>query len=181
MSRLKTYQELLEEYGFNKIPYPVLLQTNEWNNCRAKIIIRDNCTCQSCSNSNSLRIYASGLVQRVELDDGSIDYRPFTLDEPLAIVSEYSIHVHHKYYIKDLLPWEYKDEELITYCPDCHMKWHQENTVKYYVRNGNGELIEESYQTCDRCEGTGHLPQYKHVDNGICFKCGGRTFLSIEK
>ena len=30
------------------------------------------------------------------------------------------LHIHHKYYIKNLLPWEYADESLIAYCKDCH-------------------------------------------------------------
>ena len=26
---------------------------------------------------------------------------------------------------------------------------------------------------CSRCGGTGNLPQYSHVENGVCFSCGG--------
>ena len=25
---------------------------------------------------------------------------------------------------------------------------------------------------CPRCNGTGRLPQYNHIQNGVCFKCG---------
>lgn len=31
-----------------------------------------------------------------------------------------TVHVHHKIYYKDRDPWDYKDEELITECEDCH-------------------------------------------------------------
>lgn len=32
---------------------------------------------------------------------------------------------------------------------------------------------EEVKSICPRCGGTGYLPQYRHVENGICFKCRG--------
>lgn len=31
--------------------------------------------------------------------------------------------------------------------------------------------------TCSRCLGRGHLPQYNHVEGGICFKCRGNKVL----
>ncbi|MDG1158122.1 MAG: hypothetical protein P8N19_01430 [Flavobacteriales bacterium] len=26
---------------------------------------------------------------------------------------------------------------------------------------------------CSRCGGSGHLPQYNHIQGGACFKCNG--------
>ncbi len=26
---------------------------------------------------------------------------------------------------------------------------------------------------CDRCNGSGRIPRYNHVEGGICFKCRG--------
>lgn len=34
------------------------------------------------------------------------------------------LHVHHKYYKKDLTPWDYPDEALITLCEICHKTEH---------------------------------------------------------
>ena len=31
-----------------------------------------------------------------------------------------TLHVHHKEYVYGRDPWEYENEELITYCKDCH-------------------------------------------------------------
>ena len=31
-----------------------------------------------------------------------------------------TLHVHHFYYDNELLPWEYKDDDLITLCETCH-------------------------------------------------------------
>jgi hypothetical protein len=39
---------------------------------------------------------------------------------------------------------------------------------KYY-----SELNKTNTITCNRCGGSGRLPQYNHVENGICFKCRG--------
>lgn len=83
------------------------------------------------------------------------------------------LHVHHKYYQKGLFPWEYPDEALITMCWQCHMELHSTQSVKAYDENG----IEEGFLTpCNRCGGAGHFPQYSHVKNGICFRCGGSCY-----
>lgn len=41
----------------------------------------------------------------------------------------------------------------------------------------NGKLIIAKYQNsvCPRCYGSGYLPQFKHVENGICFLCFGEV------
>ena len=31
---------------------------------------------------------------------------------------------------------------------------------------------------CPRCNGTGRLPQYNHIQNGVCFKCGGTQVIT---
>ena len=33
--------------------------------------------------------------------------------------------------------------------------------------------------TCPRCGGTGYLPQYRHIENGICFKCRGAKVITL--
>lgn len=82
------------------------------------------------------------------------------------------LNVHHKYYIEGKKPWEYDNDVLITLCQDCHKLEHQTNRTPVY-RN----LIEKDIigykDICDRCGGSGYLPQYSHVEGGICFKCQG--------
>ena len=42
--------------------------------------------------------------------------------------------------------------------------------------------FEPKKTNCDRCSGTGRLPQYNHVEAGICFKCrGGKYIVSYQK
>ena len=85
------------------------------------------------------------------------------------------LNIHHNFYVHGLKPWEYKDEVLVTLCESCHQKRHEKPTPCYRSLNF-GEPI-EYYNTCYRCSGSGYLPQYNHVQNGVCFKCGGEGVL----
>jgi hypothetical protein len=38
--------------------------------------------------------------------------------------------------------------------------------------NFKNDLFLES-RVCTRCNGTGYLPQFKHIEGGVCFKCRG--------
>jgi hypothetical protein len=86
------------------------------------------------------------------------------------------LHVHHNYYIKDSMPWEIDDSALTSLCRKCHTKRHEKENIKVYKKN-NGQLIitDQYYIKCTRCNGTGYLPQFKHVEDGICFLCHGNV------
>jgi 5-methylcytosine-specific restriction endonuclease McrA len=90
----------------------------------------------------------------------------------------FNMHIHHKYYQKGLLAWEYPDAALITLCWDCHEELHKNATVPELDENGNQIRL---LTCCPKCHGAGWLPQYKHVENGICFKCDGRRFTNFVK
>ncbi len=81
------------------------------------------------------------------------------------------LNVHHKYYVYGKKPWEYEEKALVTLCEDCHQKRH-DKPVPLYRTLLDQELIKYCYK-CDRCGGSGYIPQYKHVKKGICFKCMG--------
>lgn len=38
----------------------------------------------------------------------------------------------------------------------------------------NGKLYIKIKDNCERCGGTGNIQFFGHIDNGVCFKCGGR-------
>jgi hypothetical protein len=86
------------------------------------------------------------------------------------------LHVHHLYYIKDTMPWEIDEKALISLCKNCHAKRHEKENIKVY-KNYNGQLIVTGihYLICPRCNGSGYLPQFKHVENGVCFLCFGNV------
>lgn len=38
-----------------------------------------------------------------------------------------SLHIHHLYYKKGIMPWEYPDDALVTLCERCHKEAHKNN------------------------------------------------------
>jgi hypothetical protein len=80
------------------------------------------------------------------------------------------LNIHHKKYNKGRKPWEYDAGSLVTLCEDCHHDIHEKVITPILDESGNriGAAV-----TCDKCGGSGYLPQYKHVEHGICFKCKG--------
>lgn len=95
----------------------------------------------------------------------------------IPLLSEKSIvlHVHHKFYIQKKLPWEYADDSLITLCNWCHWELHEQTIIPIY-ENVDGELRDLNYTPCIRCNGAGVFPEYRHVQNGICFRCNGNCY-----
>lgn len=85
-----------------------------------------------------------------------------------------SNHVHHTYYLQDHLPWDIESEALVTLCQSCHIKRHQVEKIKVYEKKSHGLVLStKKYSYCERCGGSGYLPQFNHVQDGICFKCWG--------
>jgi hypothetical protein len=82
-----------------------------------------------------------------------------------------NLEIHHKYYIYGLLPWNYHDSVLQTLCSICHEKEHLTNKPIVYLDKSLKSEVE--LNLCLRCNGNGYLHNYKHVQNGICFKCWG--------
>ena len=83
-----------------------------------------------------------------------------------------ALNIHHKYYVKGKAPWEYENDALITLCQDCHALEHKSKETPVYRDIYYKDILGHA-QICDRCGGSGYFPQYKHVDDGICFKCYG--------
>lgn len=80
------------------------------------------------------------------------------------------LNIHHKSYITNHNAWEYENSNLVTLCESCHQKEHEQHEIP--LLNENNEPLKYMY-TCDRCGGIGYIKQYKHIQNGVCFKCGG--------
>lgn len=82
------------------------------------------------------------------------------------------LNVHHKYYVRGKKPWEYDDDTLVTLCADCHKKRHAEEQIPVYKSLAE-RVVYGFCDVCDKCGGSGYLPQYSYYEHGICFKCGG--------
>ena len=76
------------------------------------------------------------------------------------------LNVHHKLYRQDRNPWDYDNGELITLCEECHERLHRSGEIVKWIK----------LTPCYRCGGKGYLPQYKHVEDGICFRCRGEKY-----
>lgn len=103
------------------------------------------------------------------LDKSHIDDEGNYLETPIA---PKALNVHHKYYVSGNNPWEYSNDALITLCQDCHCDEHKSTRTPVYKDLYNKNVMAYA-QFCDRCGGSGYLPQYHHVEGGICFKCQG--------
>ncbi|MDE6231546.1 MAG: hypothetical protein K2M37_08010 [Muribaculaceae bacterium] len=99
----------------------------------------------------------------------SLDYGFYISQTPIIL------NVHHKNYILGRKAWEYKDSDLVTLCNECHLSVHKAIGVKVYA-DENGFMTEVKLTPCFRCGGTGYFPEYRNVQNGICFRCKGRRF-----
>lgn len=86
-----------------------------------------------------------------------------------------SLNVHHKHYIIQHKAWEYDDDDLITLCKECHTKVHHAIGAPVYSQK-NGFMKEIHLTPCLRCGGTGYFPEYKHIEDGVCFRCRGARF-----
>lgn len=186
---MKKYTDLLKLYSsIDEIPYVELLRTQEWHDKRVSILNRDKHQCQLCSVNPTIYLNGIGDVWLREdwkkdnafLKDGLgfkeveiewVDYFHEITDK------SYYLHVHHQYYILSKLPWEYPDDSLITYCNWCHWQYHENNKVPVF--KDESKIKELEMVVCQRCHGAGWFPQYKHVDNGVCFECSGNKYTLI--
>ena len=155
-----TYQELISTKQHNYISYTDLLGCDEWNNKRNKIKERDNQKCKKCDKKKSLMILSNSKPIYFKKHDGEIieDKTPTRLE------------VHHKLYVLNKLPWEYEDDDLMTVCNKCHEEIHKNEEIHVFDESKNHIIQTER---CTRCGGSGFLPEYDHVEDGICFKCRG--------
>ncbi len=80
------------------------------------------------------------------------------------------LQIHHKSYTTNHNAWEYEDSNLITLCESCHTKEHERHEIP--LLDQNNKLLKHMH-TCNRCGGLGYINIYKHVQNGVCFACGG--------
>lgn len=173
----QTFEELRSSKALIDISYEDLLTTLEWRKRREEIIVRDRRRCRRCNKMETLIHHDDLTNKKVALwlipeliNNGHIE----RIESKIVVAKKpYHLHVHHKYYILDTVPWDYKNDALITLCQWCHWKVHKENTIPVFAKNED-KLIE--LEVCDRCNGAGRLPQFQYVQNGVCFKCEGHRY-----
>lgn len=155
--------------------YEELLQSEKWKQKRRQILERDGWRCREC-----------GYVPTYDHIDFSIQvsyvpdpHNSFATETGPGVLfaNPAPLHVHHHYYVLGKAPWEYADDALITLCPDCHVSVHKKGTTPVYSHEHRRVVY---LSACIRCGGRGHLPQYRHVQGGICFRCRGAALEGIS-
>jgi hypothetical protein len=194
-STLVRNKNLLGEF----ISYSDKLLTVEWKNKREFIINRDKNICTNCKSVPTTKKF--GVYERPNTPEEQEEYvkkvndlyresvleiyKPYLgnlvpdiiKDIPIGkqVVEKPTIlQVHHKYYIKDRLPWEYNDDALITLCQICHQDIHDKTEIPVYLDEEMTAKL--SVTKCSRCNGSGYLREYHYHQNGICFKCNGNRY-----
>ncbi|HUH26534.1 MAG TPA: hypothetical protein VLY87_07890 [Flavobacterium sp.] len=169
----KSLDETLKLKSEKDLNYSDLLSTTEWRVFRSSIIKRDNGKCQKCGEiPNELAWELKGDFYVRQATDDEKELLGYGV---IYSSKKVTLNVHHKYYIKNKYPWQYKLEALITVCSDCHLKIHQVEDILIYDNESfeNPEVVER----CLKCSGTGYIEQYNYFMDGICFECNGKGIL----
>ncbi len=190
------YNELLSSYRReSNIPYSELLRTKEWKRKRDEIERRENHKCQEC-HSETVGFWLpklfgnSGVFEvpaKLDLIEVFEDYIcPHTgevlFDYPemkMTLVEETDprfSQVHHTFYVRGHLPWEYENKYLLHLCDRCHRKLHEEQEIFIYESMDNRDKGIPVCK-CVKCFGTGYLGEYHFYMGGICFECDGRGYI----
>lgn len=112
-----------------------------WIEKRNKICERDNRTCQHCGTNfekskDSLDNFFGDTQWRTTKRGYEIREKRISLDELKQLgesdVNFSNLQVHHHYYVKGKMAWEYPDRALITLCGACHEKVHNNQIIKSY-------------------------------------------------
>ena len=160
-----TLQELEKIKEDNEITYNDLLQCIEWKNRRSEIIERDNNKCRNCGKTKTGKIFSGTKVIYLKLDKEAIEN-----GENVVASEPVHLEVHHKYYVLNREPWNYKNDALLTVCRECHEDIHSKTKIEVYDEKMVTKL---EFGVCSRCSGKGNLTEYNHIQGGVCFKCGG--------
>ena len=190
--------------------YEDKLQSFEWQQKRFEIFLNNDFKCAECKRFATFSmVMGLGENQTKHYDIGEF-YNPYSnarditwngiksallffnsLKIPFITLPNFSyqrltntkitLDLHHKYYIKNRRPWEYDDDCFSPMCRECHVKIHAKQEIPIYDDASLKRLDDNSEVClCSRCSGEGYISRFKHVQNGICFKCWGDGY-NVEK
>ncbi len=123
-------------------------------------------------------IILDNLKFALQNDENGVSKRLICFTENISEDDKFTdLNIHHKYYITGRKAWEYNNEALITLCADCHKLEHENKTTPVYDSLGT---ILYNTKICNKCSGSGFLPEFHYYEDGICFKCGGHGAILDE-
>lgn len=205
--KVKKYKELLKESELKNefITYSEKLKTYEWRNKRNYIVNRDNHSCNKCKSKPTE--FQNGRYVRKKTEKEIREYKeyfgklwfesvkeeykeiydpenpPWFLQNEDRIPLNHEpnptfLHVHHKYYVLNNLPWEYPNEALVTLCQNCHQNLHNETEIEVFTDENKTTKVE--IIICEKCNGSGYLPEFHYYEKGICFSCNGEKYKKVK-
>ena len=107
------------------------------------------------------------------IGDNEVKFLIDNQSEKVEWLFTFGLNVHHSYYQDGLMPWKYPSSDLTTLCLFCHEKLHKNSRIPCFDKNG---LLKDYLTPCTRCSSAGWFPEYRHVENGICFRCNGAKY-----
>lgn len=159
--------------------YSELLKCEEWQTLRRAQFAKANQTCKNCNKSVNWDIgtdigYFAYVLEELTDDWG---FPRFTsklkkVKDPLVL------HLHHTYYVRDTLPWDYPDICFETLCEACHKEVHAKKKILMYASHSLGQS--QHLIACERCYGTGFLQEFHYYMDGVCFLCDGAGFEELK-
>lgn len=182
--------------------YEKLLQTSEWLQFRDRIISQNGGpVCQNCRSvegaiEEPVMSEDEHKILMAEIADYNRKFLKLARENPeiikqqlldgtylgqkvtpsrFKVVGRVIIQIHHTLYFWNKLPWEYETKHLKVLCDLCHKLEHQANTI--YVYKDETMSQKKVIPICTKCDGSGFIPAYYHVQDGICFDCGGAGLL----
>jgi hypothetical protein len=170
------FEDLIDSLDGKMPSYSDLLSTEEWEEKRNGILKRDRFYCSICGLSKSFFLNEYNQYynfSKKEILEFELEGKIITADKVVVDKESRHLHVHHKYYVLQTLPWKYDDKALITLCNWCHWELHKNEIIPIYSKLEQKLL---NITPCKRCNGAGSFPQYNHVQNGICFECNGAKY-----
>lgn len=196
----KPFEEIVKEKNNlnESVFYIDELSSLEWKSKRDTIIERDDAECKKCFKKQSIykehKHYVPYSREEQEEFEKKLNEQYITYAKLLGLANlDYIkaepqfhqfhepiiLHVHHKYYVKGKLAWEYPNEALVCLCQTCHQELHNNTIIKVYENEKMDSEMELT--TCKKCNGSGYISKYHYFKDGICFSCMGYKFEELIK
>lgn len=163
------YADLLKKS--QSFTYEELLGTDEWKRTRESVLKLDNGKCRKCLSYGTIE--KNGKIY----DDLSYTKHAHISKYGQSRWRKKYLHVHHRYYIKNRLPWQYEFDCFLTLCDTCHAFYHENE--KFLVYEDSTLKKVANMTPCKRCNGSGWFEEFRHIDNGICYECNGFQYYEL--
>jgi hypothetical protein len=173
---LKYYSELSSTERSN---YSILLSTHEWLNLRERFMKEVKYQCKTCGIKRNWDIDTGEGYYEIDIFEKKDEHGFPGLDSRyLRVKNPVVFHLHHTYYVRRTLPWEYADSCFEVLCEGCHKRVHKEKTILMYANHQLG--ANQHLTPCFKCGGTGYLAEFNYYLDGVCFGCDGAGFEELK-